>query len=307
MPLSVLYAEPTMANRIRGFTEHDFQILVELLNEAYKNDFEFIPYTEEKLRTRLAEGKLEILMAEENGRVTGTVAYNDGFWGEEIEWLAAQDVPNRRALEDLLVSEAEKYVKKGKAMVGASAGSPKIAEWIKRGYKPESGMYRMTAKLNGEVPLLPVPEGVIVRNLGADEEEEFVKTVNTGFGWERVRMGNILFWKTENQPFDETWIHVAEVDGGIVSVVVARPDTNFNRFFSANRAHLGPATTLPEHRRRNLATNLTVRAMNFLYGKGFDSAALGAAEQNTASVTLLKRLGFEIKHHWKILHKNLLQ
>jgi ribosomal protein S18 acetylase RimI-like enzyme len=290
---------------IRGFTEHDFPILVKLLNEAYKDDFEFIPYTEEKLRTWLAEGKLKILMAEENGKIMGTAAYNDGFWGEEIEWLAIQNVPNSRALEDLLVNEAEKYVKKGKAIVGAPAASPKIAEWTERGYKPENGMHRMTAKLERKLPLPPVPEGIIVRSLKPHEEEEFVETVKTGFGWERVRMGNISFWKTENPPFDEDWIHVAEADGRIVSVVVARPDTNYNDFFNANRAHLGPATTLPEHRRRNLATILTVGAMNSLFEKGYDSAVLGAAEQNTASITLLKKLGFEIKHHWKIMHKSL--
>jgi ribosomal protein S18 acetylase RimI-like enzyme len=294
-----------MTKRIRDFTEHDYPILIKLLNEAYRDDFEFIPYTEEKLRMWLKEGKLKVLMAEENGKVAGTAAYNDGFWGEEIEWLTVQDAPNRRALEDLLVSEAEKCVKKGKAMMGASAGSPKIAEWIERGYRPENGMYRMTAKLDREVPLPPVPEGISLRSLQPHKEGEFVKTVNAGFGWERVRMGNIQFWKTQNPPFDETWIHVAEANDRIVSVVVARPDTGYNTFFKANRAHLGPATTLPEHRRKNLATILTVRAMNFLFEKGFNSAALGASEQNTASVTLLKKLGFEIRHHWRILHKNL--
>ncbi|MEM2119288.1 MAG: GNAT family N-acetyltransferase, partial [Candidatus Bathyarchaeia archaeon] len=167
------------------------------------------------------------------------------------------------------------------------------------------GFYRMTANLDAELPLPPVPEGVTVRCLKAGEEEELVKAVNAGFGWERLKMGSIQFWKTENPPFDESWVQVAVADNKIVSAVVARPDTHYNEFFNKRRAHLGPATTLPEYRRKNLATILTIEAMNFLFRKGFTSVALGVAEQNIASFTLLKKIGFEVRHHWKILSKNL--
>jgi ribosomal protein S18 acetylase RimI-like enzyme len=290
-----------MTENVRGFTEQDLPVLVKLLNVTYRDDFEFVPYTEEKLRTRLTEGKLKILIAEDHGEIAGSVAYNDGFWGEEIEWLVVQDAANRRVIEDLLVGEAEKFVKKGKIAAGASAEDPRIAEWIERGYKPERGMYRLTVKLSEKMPLPHAPEGIVFSSLRPDEEREFVEIVKSGFGWERVRMGDINQWKTDRPPFDETWIHVAEAKGKIVSVVVARPDTEYNEFFKAKRAHLGPATTLPEYRRKDLATILTLRAMNMLFEKGYDSAALGADEQNTASLTLLNKLGFEIKHHWKIM------
>ncbi|MEM2119317.1 MAG: hypothetical protein QW840_04255, partial [Candidatus Bathyarchaeia archaeon] len=73
------------------------------------------------MRKRIQDENVKVLVAEENGRIAGTVAYHDGFWGEEIEWLATRDALNRRELENLLVSEVEKFVKKGKILFGGSA------------------------------------------------------------------------------------------------------------------------------------------------------------------------------------------
>ena len=82
-----------MTVQIRSFTHKDLKSLVRLLNEAYKEAYEFIPYTEEKLRSWFQEGNLIILVSEENGEVTGSVAYRSGHWGEEIEWLAVSESP----------------------------------------------------------------------------------------------------------------------------------------------------------------------------------------------------------------------
>jgi ribosomal protein S18 acetylase RimI-like enzyme len=179
--------------------------------------------------------------------------------------------------------------------------------WIERGYKAEDGFYHMVARLDGIKPLPQIPEGTIIRSLKPEEEKALVETVNNGYGWERLREGFIAQWKAEHPPFDESWIHVAEIDGKIVSAVASRPDTEYNKFYNAKRGYLGPAVTLPEYRGRNLASALTCRAMNFLYEEGMDSVALHTAEQNTPSVTLLKKLGFEVKHVWKFMHKNLVK
>lgn len=71
------------------------------------------------------------------------------------------------------------------------------------------------------------------------------------------------------------------------------------------RGYLGPAATLPEFRGRGLASALTQKAMNFLFVKGMDSVALYTGERNKPSVHLLKKLGFRVGHHWKILVKRL--
>jgi ribosomal protein S18 acetylase RimI-like enzyme len=244
-------------------------------------------------------------MAVENSETVGCVAYNDGHWGEEIEWLTAAESPNIKTIENELVREAEKYVKRQAVFTAVDAGSPKINEWIERGYKLQGGLYQMIATLDGIKPLPKIPEGVIFRSLKPQEEKELVEAVNTGFGWQRLEIGIIQRWKSECPLFSEELVHVAEHNNKIVSVVASRFDVDYNEFFNGKRGYLGPAATLAEYRSKNLASALTRRAMNFLFEKGMNSVALYTSEQNTASITLLRKLGFEVRHHWKFMRKNL--
>lgn len=296
-----------MTVQIRNFSDKDLPDLVELRNATRGESYEFIPFSEEKLRSQIHDWNLKILIAEENDEVLGSVAYNNGHSGEEIEWLTVSESPSRKFIENVLVREIEKYVKDEAVFTVVDAGSPKISKWAERGYKPEGGLYHMVARLDGLKPLPKVPEGVIVRSLKSEEEKEFVEAVNVGFGWERLKLGVIQKWKSECPSFSEEWIHVVELDSEIVSVVVSRPDVKYNEFFGGKRGYLGPAATLLEYRGKNLASALTRRAMNFLFGKGMDSAALYTTEQNIPSVTLLRKFGFEIGHHWKFMRKNLFQ
>lgn len=288
---------------IRNFTDEDLPILIDLLNKTTRESYEFVPYSEKELQPMLQEGKIKVLVATENSEIQGFVAYNDGRWGEEIRWLAVSETPNQRIIENQLVKEAEKYVKGEKVFTAVDAGSPRINDWTERGYKPEGGLYHMIAKLNSVRPLPTVPEDVILRSLRTEEEKEFVELVNAGFGWERMQTDMIQKWKIECPPFDEEWIHVAEISGKLVSVVASRPDAEYNNTFNGKRGYLGPAVTLPEHRNKNLASALTCKAMNFLFEKGMNSVCLYTSEQNIPSVTLLGKLGFEVAHNWKFMRK----
>ncbi len=294
-----------MTFKIRSFTEKDSPALVKLLNDNYKETHEFVPYALDDIQSRIQEGNFTILVAEQNGDVAGAVAYRSGHWGEEIEWLAVAKKPEYKLIANKLISEIEKHVKGETVFTIVDEGSPQNSEWMKRGYKLEGGLYHMVATLDGAKSPPKVPEGITMRSLRSKEEKEFVDIVNAAFGWERVQQGIIERWKNEHAIFDEEWIHVAEYENRIVSIVVAKPDTEYNRFFGAKRGYLGPAATLPEHRGKNLASALTRRAMNFLYEKGFDSAALYTSERNIPSVALLKKLGFKIGHHWKFMRKSL--
>ena len=296
-----------MTVEIRSFTDKDLSSLVKLLNESYRASYEFIPFNEEKLLSQIRGWNLKILVAEEEGGIIGAVAYNNGHWGEEIEWLTVSESSNRKLVENVLVREIEKYVKGEKVFTVVDAESQRINEWVERGYKPEGGLYHMVARLDGLKPLPKVPEGVIVRSLKPEEEKEFVEAVNVGFGWERLKLDVIQKWRSECPSFNEEWIHVAELDGKIVSVVVSRSDVKYNKLFGGKRGYFGPAATLAEYRGKNLASALTRRAMNFLFEKGMDSVALYTTEQNVPSVSLLRKLDFEMGHHWKFMRKNLSQ
>ena len=163
----------------------------------------------------------------------------------------------------------------------------------------------MLARIAGLKPIPNIPEDVLLRSLKQDEENEFVQLVNAGFEYERVKLGDIQKWKTTNPRFNEEWIQIAERSEKLVSVVVAKPDIGYNRFFNAKRGYLGPAATLYEYRGKNLASALTMRALNFLFEQGMDSACLFTLETNVPSVKLLQKIGFDIAQSWKFMNKQL--
>jgi len=295
-----------MIAKIRSFKESDITILFELLKEAdAEQRLLYMHYVNGNLLSWIQERKLKVLIAEEkeNCRIIGSAAYYDGIWGEEIEWLLVCKNADTK-IEDILTKEVEKCIKKGRVFTSVNAGSPKIAEWLQRGYHLNGGLYYMLTELTELKAIPQIPENVLLRNLKPKEENEFIQLVNNGFGYERIKPGDIQKWKTENPPFDEEWIHVAESDGKLVSVVAAKPDVGYNRFFNAKRGYLGPAATLHEYRGRNLASALTLTAMNALFKQGMDSVCLFTLDNNIPSVKLLQRLGFEIHHSWKLMEKH---
>lgn len=294
-----------MQVKIRSFMKQDLPSIVKLVNQAYAGTHEFIPYTVDRIREEIDEGSLKILVAEDRSEIVGSVSYRNGHWGENIEWLIVTEATNRKTLQRELVQEIEKQVKGETVFTAVDENNPQIDDWVDRGYRLEGGLYHMVAELNASKPLPKIPEGIILRTLRLGEEKEFAETVNAGFGWERLETGIIQRWKTKCPPFDEEWVHVAETDNRIVSVVASRPDVEYNEFFHGNRGYLGPAATLPEYRGKHLASALTLRTMNNLFERGMTSASLYTSEQNTVSIGLLLSIGFRKVHLWKFMRKNL--
>lgn len=295
-----------MTIQILKFESRHLPTIVRFLNEEYRDSQEFIPYTEGRVLSQIRRRDLKILVAEENGNVLGLVGTHLEERGEEnISWLAADEGPNRRIIENTLVNEVEKNAKGDTVTTTIEEGSPRINDWINRGYVLNPGWLRMSAKLDRLKPIPRVSEGIKLRSLRPDEEEKLIEVVNTGFEWQRLELGDLETWKSEDPPFNEDWVQVAEIDERIVSAVVAKPDTDYNGYLHLNRGYLGPATTLPEFRNKHLASALTTQAMNFLFKKGMNSVRLGTSEQNVSSITLLRSLGFQVDIVRKILRKKL--
>jgi len=294
-----------MPFKIRAFEEPDLPFILELLKTPESEQrLIYIHYGDGNLLSWLQKRRIQVLLAEENCEIIGSAAYNDGFWGEEIEWLIVRETANRKAVEETLLREIEMYVKRGTVFTSIARGSPRAEKWAQRWYLPNGGLNYMVTKL-AELKSLPeIPESVLLRNLRHEEEDKFVQLVNAGFGFERVKVGEIQKWKIESPPFDEQWIHVAEIDGKLVSAVVAKPDIGYNTFFKAKQGYLGPAATLREYRCNNLASALTVRAMNSLLMQGMDSVCLFTSQTNTQSITMLRKIGFEIKQSWNFMFKH---
>lgn len=295
-----------MAIQILEFADAHLPAIVRLLNEEYSGSFEFIPYGEERVLSQIRRRGLRILVAEENGNLQGLVGTHLEERGEEnVSWLAVRQGPDRRIIEDKLLSEAEKNAKSDTITTTVDEGSPKIKDWISRGYTLSPGWLRMSARLEGLKKISKVDESFKFRSLRFGEEEKLVEVMNVGFGWKRLERWVLEEWKSMDPPFSEDWVQVAEIDEKIVSTVVARPDTEYSKYLHLKRGYLGPATTLPEFRNKGLASALTAQAMNLLFKKGMTSVRLGTSEQNASSITLLRNLGFRVDIVRKILRKNL--
>jgi ribosomal protein S18 acetylase RimI-like enzyme len=297
-----------MTIQISELANKHLPIIARLLNEEYRGSYEFIPFNEERILSEIRKRSLKVLVARENRKVLGVIAthtHAEERLEEHISWLAAKEGQNQKTIEDLLVNDVEKNAKGGNVMIMVDEGSPRIDDWIDRGYVLYPGFQEMSTKLDGLRPIPELAEGIRLRSLRPDEEDKLVAVVNAGFGWQRLEPGVIETWKSEDPPFSEDWVQVAEVGERIVSAVVAKPDTNYVRYLHLNRGYLGPAATLPEFRNKHLASALTARAMNFLFGKGIDSVRLGTSEENISSITLLRSLGFQVDVVRKTLRKEL--
>jgi len=291
--------------KIRKFVKTDLPTVVKLLNKIgpIYGLYEFVPYTQARFLSEVKEDNATVLVAEDN-KIEGFITLSRRY-GEEIRHLCVRFRPIRKKIEDLLVTEIEKEVKGEEIGLMVGSQSAKLADFVRKGYEVEGGLYHMFTKLNCLRPIPPVPKDYVLRNLALNEENALIKVVNTAFERERIQKGAIEEWKAEGKILDETWVHVADLKGKIVSVVVARRDVEYNRHFGARRGYFGPVATLPSHTRRGLATALARRAMNFLFNKGMDSVSLYTSEDNITSVSMFKKLGFKVKHRWRFLHKNL--
>lgn len=298
-------ASGEMTIQISELTNKHLPSAVGLLNEEYKSSYEFIPFDEERVLSQIHQRDLKVLVAEENGDVLGLIAshmHAEEHLEEHISWLAACGEPNRRAVENILVNKVEE-ASKGGTMTMFDERSPRINDWVSRGYTLQAGFQQMSAKLEGLKLIPELAEGIKLRSLRPDEEEKLVAVMNGGFGWQRLRLGDLERWKSEDPLFTEEWVQVAETGERIASAVVARPDTEYVKYLHLKRGHLGPAATLPEFRNKHLASALTARAMNFLYERGLDSVRLGTSEENASSIALLRGLGFQVDVVRKIAKK----
>lgn len=297
-----------MTIQVSELANKDLPIIARLLNEQYKGSYEFIPFSDEKILSEIRKRGLKVLVARENHKVLGVIGthtHAEEQLEEHISWLAAREGHNQRIIENTLVNEIEKNAKGSIVSTMVEEGSPRIDDWINRGYVLYLGFQQMSAKLDGLKPIPELAEGIRLRSLRPDEEEKLVAVVNAGFGWQRLEPGVLETWKSEDPLFNEDWVQVAEIGERIVSAVVAKPDTDYMKYLHFKRGHLGQAATLPEFRNKHLASALTAKAMNFLFEKGMNSVRLGTSEQNISSITLLRSLGFQVDIVRKALRKEL--
>jgi ribosomal protein S18 acetylase RimI-like enzyme len=288
--------------KIRPYQETDLLGVLDLWNEVQHRSYEFIPYTEEKLKTELKETSSILVGADEQGRIGGLCLLRREWHGEEIQ-LCAQ--PGQQKIEEQLLSAIESQAQSREITTVVDSGDRERIEFFTaRGYKPDGSLYQMVAELDRLRPV-PVLQGYLLRSLRPNEEEELIKVVNAAYEGERLRPGALARWHSEDPAFSAAWVQVAEHKNQLVAAVVARSDQDFNQYYHAKRGYLGPAATLPAHQGKGLGKALTAQALNFLRERGLERACLYTWSGNVAALRVLKSLGFRVSHEWQILTKSI--
>lgn len=275
-----------------GIVPSDLLEITGLLNRRFRGSHEWVDYTPCTFQAYLDDMEPSVFVLKDDG-LKGVATFFKGPWGNKIDWLAVEPGPKSKEWADALVFAIEKSQDVDRLYTLIEEGDPSIPEWTQRGYCEDGGWRHMIAELSEERPVPPVKCDVILRTMKESDLPKMISLTNVSFGFDRLSMDCIEEWKREDPGFGLDWIFLAEAGGRLVSMLVSKEDAEYRRDFGLRRGYLGPAATLPEFRNKGLAAALTVMAMNSLTKRGLTSVSLYTNILNTASVSLLKKLGFE--------------
>jgi len=291
--------------KLRRFCDTDIRELVSIVNEAYRDEYEFIPYTEEDLLSELRPASTVLLATDERDRIVGLAYLRQDWYGETFTTCARPGL-DWQEIEGSLLTAIEPDNRTGNITTAVEPEDrERMAFFRARGYRPQSSLYQMIVDLDQPAPSIQLPEGYTIRSLKPDEEERLIKLANAAYNSERLQPGVLAKWQARDPDFRIDWIQVAEYEGELVAMVKASSDREYNEHYDARRGYLGPAATLRDHRGKGLSKALTARAMDILRQHGIHPACLYTWEGNPAALELTKHLGFRLGHEWKILGKKL--
>lgn len=281
----------------------DISQAVGLLNERYRGSHEFVEYSKDSLASYLGAEGAQVFVLRDKG-VKGIATLVRSGWGNKIDLFAVKPGILSRRHHNSLLRAVERAASADRLYTLLEEGDPSIDQWKACGYGEDGGWLQLIAKLRDELPLPAIKCPAMLRTMRQSDLEGIVSLANSSFGFERLSMGCLDSWKKEAPEFGADWVFVAECAGVPVSMLVSKPDTEYNRCFGGKRGYLGPAATLPEYRSKGLATALTVMAMNSLRGKGMSEVSLYTSVHNAPSIRLLKNLGFKLSCKYVQLSKS---
>lgn len=293
--------------QLRPYRETDIPELVSILNEADKDEYEFLPYTEASLQANLKTANPVLIATDASDRIIGVAYLRQDWYGETVT-TCARSGTDWEQIESFLLSNIEPETKTGHITTSIDPDDQeRIAYFTARGYQMESSLYELIRELDHLPPLPQLPDSYVLRSLRPDEEDALIQLANAGYNNERLRPGTLAKWKAQDPGFRVDWVQVAEYGGQLVAMVRGCSDHEYNEHYHARRGYLGPAATLPSHRAKGLSKALTIRAMSALRQHGMQSVCLYTWKANPAALELTKDLGFHLGHEWKIMRKTLSQ
>lgn len=295
---------------IRAAAPEDADRLIELLNAISIDLFGEPELTVEELRSFLSNPRLEVLVAERDGRVVGC---GERRREEERDrcWLDVRVPAGETEVGDVLLRELERRagleVEPGaRVMTYVSSLDETVHGVVEAaGYRPIRASFHMTIELDD--PAEPEwPTGIEVAPYQAEDEVAVHATHQEAFRdhWEHRDMSLEEWrgWFVETPGFDPALWFVAHDGEEIAGLSLCRVDWSGN----PQRGFVSILAVRRPWRRRGLATALLQHSFGEMKRRGMTRGSLGVdAENLTGAVALYERAGMSVERRFNCYQRTL--
>jgi ribosomal protein S18 acetylase RimI-like enzyme len=207
-----------------------------------------------------------------------------GHQAPGLSWFESHAASTERHWEDLLISE---------------------------GYEPAQYRFRMVRHHLGEIPDLPLPEGLEVRPVGPEQTYTVWLAAKEAFreawwyteeGWSDQRYEG---WRRD-PTFDPSLWQVAWDGDQVAGMVLNYVNADENSRYSRKRGYTETICVRIPWRRRGLARSLLARSFRVLQQQGMEEAALSVDAANpTGALRLYATMGFVVDKQVAMYRKRL--
>jgi mycothiol synthase len=294
---------------VRPAREEDVEAAAEMLNEHSRGLYGTDDLTLADLLMFWTSPDVElgqdVLLAESaDGRLGG---YADlGVHGDAV-WLDVRgtDPATLPAVLEAIEERATTKEPDKKVWAYTSADDAPLVELLERtGYRRVRHSFRMQIDLDGDLPVPEWPDGVSARTMSEGEERRVYEAQMASFADTWMFAPDPydvwLHWMVEESSFDRSLWFVAEQDGELAGIVIARapeqePGVGWVRILGV----------VPERRRRGLGQALLQHTFAEFARRGFTAVGLGVdAENPTGAVSVYERAGMHVERTNLIFEKS---
>jgi mycothiol synthase len=279
---------------IRAPTADEAPAIREVIEEHAQAAFGETELSEEEIRSWLTRPKLEVRVAERDGKLVGYLdvyAEESGRFPADVRTLDSE-------VAATLIAEAEAIGREqGATVVRAfvQGNDPVMRDVLEAaGWQPIRHSFQMRIELGDDVPEPEWPDGLSPRNLRPGEEERVYEANMDAFA---------DHWEFERSSFEE-WSEFALTHSFDPSLWWLVEDGDELAAYSLNSWHfsgdpqfgwIGNLGVRKPWRRRGLATALLRHSFRDFHGRGATRVGLGVdGENTTGAVRLYESVGMHV-------------
>ncbi len=263
--------------KVRPYSSRDLKYMIGIFKQQGRSAF-LKPVRDRTFK--IPDRARRVLVAISGGEVTGFIIVGE-------TWFCRNFIFHHYALDEESLDALLGEVLERGLCCSERYSSPMYSYYTGRGFRTAKRWLFMTRPATN-IESRP-PPGYSFSHLQPDEVEQLVEAVNRAYGGRRLGVTCIARWKAEDPGFNEEMIHVARYHGQIVSATVLRR----KRLNESIIGYLGPIATVPEHRRRGLASHLI--ALSAETARKINLKVLGLhVEEDNPAVKIYEKLGFTV-------------